>query len=199
MDNLPTRIFVCSALRGAFELNLARTREYCHWTMSKGFAAYAPHLSYPQFFDDDVSFEREMCITAGLSFLSTCSELWAFCVDGRISSGMLTEIQTAIDLEIPVRFHAVTLRPQLIGGNAIQYLAHLPVDLVPSEADLLDVETNADRTAKVFADIKAKLEAGSDFYEDLEDSLDGVLGTEMVDRDHELEETWQEAVDNATD
>ena len=79
-------------------------REACRQALLDGCAPFAPHLLYPQFLDDEDPEARERGISAGVAFLETCAELWAF---GEPTEGMRTEIATAHRLGIAVKFKSL--------------------------------------------------------------------------------------------
>lgn len=96
------RIFVCSALRGDIEINIQNAQKYCRWVANEcGAVPIAPHLIFPQFLDDSNEKERQLGIEMGLDLLCGCSELWYF---GEIvTQGMVTEINEALKMEIPIQ------------------------------------------------------------------------------------------------
>lgn len=97
------KVFICSALRGDPENNIAKAEEYCRWAMvTHGVLAIAPHIYFTRFLDDDLPAERELGIRAGLELLKECDELWYF--GERITTGMVREINMAKNLEITVRY-----------------------------------------------------------------------------------------------
>lgn len=108
------RIFICSPLRGAPDLdpeiqnlnvarNLSIAAMLCLFASKDGAAPFAPHLFYPQFLNDACPNEREAGTRAGLSFLQTCAEMWVYTELG-ISEGMHKEILAANAMGIKVIF-----------------------------------------------------------------------------------------------
>lgn len=96
------KIFICSAYSGDIDCNIEKAKEYCRWAAVEcGVIPIAPHLFFPQFLDDNVEAERELGINMGLSLLKECSEL--LCFGDSITKGMKKEIDTAVQLGIPVR------------------------------------------------------------------------------------------------
>jgi len=97
------KIYVCSALRGDMEQNMARARCYCRYVADEhGYLPVAPHIYFMQFLNDDIPEEREFGIQAGLLLLSGCDELWYF--GDTITRGMTEEINFAIRHGIPVKY-----------------------------------------------------------------------------------------------
>jgi len=82
------RIVIESPLGGDFK----RNKRYALWCAyhcyTRGEAAYASHLIYPQFLDDQNEEHREFGITAGYAW-AVSGDLFAFYVDLGLSPGML--------------------------------------------------------------------------------------------------------------
>lgn len=184
------RIFVCSRLRGDILRNIKRAEFYCHSvTVNFGHSAFAPHLLFTRFLDDTIPSERELGIAAGEPWLRVSEEVWVFVVDGFISTGMRGEVDLAIDLGIPVKWFAVDCLPEL-HTLVIHPLAHLSDSQVPTADQLLAPRVAAKKARATFADVEAKLKAGGDYLDCLED-LDAVLGTTMPERDRDAEAAWE--------
>jgi hypothetical protein len=94
-------IYVASPLKGDYEGNMEKAREYCRYVMSKGHIPFAPHLLFTQFLNDEVPEERQAGMQMGLDMLPRCDELWAF--GGLLTGGMLREILEAEELGLTVR------------------------------------------------------------------------------------------------
>lgn len=98
-------IFICSPYRGQTEgeqtRNIRLAREYCKLACSLGFIPFAPHLLYPQFLDDSITYERDSGINCGLYILELCTELWI--CGTKITDGMKREIQFAKLCDIPIK------------------------------------------------------------------------------------------------
>lgn len=101
------RVFVCSPLRGfegrTMEQNIETAKDLCHKTVIEGHAAFAPHVLYTQFLDDNIEAERENGIQAGVKFLEVCEEMWVHTAHG-ITSGMQHEIDFCKEHKIDIRF-----------------------------------------------------------------------------------------------
>lgn len=95
------RIFICSPY-GGDPANQERAREYCREALSAGHAPFAPHLLYPQMLDDANPVQRAVGLEAGLLFLATCDEMWAYPGLEGLTSGMRREVEMASKLNIPV-------------------------------------------------------------------------------------------------
>lgn len=62
----------------------------------------APHIYLTQFLDDNIAEDREFGLSAGLSLLSVCDELWYF--GDQVTRGMADEICYALGHDIPVKY-----------------------------------------------------------------------------------------------
>lgn len=94
-------IYVASPYAGDVKKNIEFAKKACRHVMNEGHAFFAPHLLYPQFLNDKNPAERQAGLNMGLAILTRCDELW--CYGGRISPGMLLEIQEASRIGIPIR------------------------------------------------------------------------------------------------
>ncbi|SPF56971.1 conserved hypothetical protein [Candidatus Desulfosporosinus infrequens] len=97
-------VYVCSPYKGDVEYNTSKAQGYCRFVCNQGDLPFAPHLHNTQFLDDSVKEEREDGKFLGLQMLSRSDELWAF--GGKISEGMMTEIDAAKGLGIPIMFYS---------------------------------------------------------------------------------------------
>ena len=94
-------VFICSPYAGSTTGNIMKAIRYMRFAASSGVVPFAPHLLYPQIFDDFDPYEREFGLSFGLIWLDRCDELWVF---GRhISSGMSREIAKARKRGILIR------------------------------------------------------------------------------------------------
>ena len=83
------------------EKNVKTAKRMCRLATEKGYAAFAPHLFYTQFLDDENEQHRDTGIQAGLEFLAACNELWM--LDCEPTEGMKTELTLAGVLGIPIK------------------------------------------------------------------------------------------------
>ena len=95
-------IYICSPLRGDIERNIRKANGYCRFAITKSVVPLAPHVMFTGFLDDTIPQEREQGLVLGLEILKICNEVWVF--GNRISEGMLTELQVAKGLNIPIRY-----------------------------------------------------------------------------------------------
>ncbi len=92
--------YVCSPLKGEIEANLTKAKQYARKVFEAGYEPFVPHLYYTGFLNDRKAEERQAGIAMGLNHLKKCRIL-VVCTD-KISDGMLTEINEAYRLSIPV-------------------------------------------------------------------------------------------------
>ena len=85
------KVYICSPLGGNISVNLEKAKLY---------AKYA-HF-YALCLNDDDPRERELGVTAGLSLLWFCDELWVF--GDEITRGMQSEIRFCENLKIPIKY-----------------------------------------------------------------------------------------------
>ena len=95
------KVFICSPYRGDVEKNVKTAKRMCRLATEKGYAAFAPHIFYTQFLDDDNAEHRKSGIDAGLEFLAVCNELWV--LDCEPTEGMKKELTLAGVLNMPVK------------------------------------------------------------------------------------------------
>ena len=105
-------VYICSPYRGDIQANTSKARNFCSLASSQGCIPFAPHLLFTQFLDDSKADERMMGLYMGMEMLRLCDELWVF---GEPTEGMASEIETAVQLGIPVRHH--DLKDQVIADE----------------------------------------------------------------------------------
>ncbi|WP_407312111.1 DUF4406 domain-containing protein [Desulfosporosinus sp. SB140] len=97
-------VYICSPLRGDIERNINRANSYCRFVVTQGAVPLAPHTIFTQFLDDEVLADRELGLQMGLELLKHCGELYVF--GDRISDGMLSEMEYAKRLGIPIQYYS---------------------------------------------------------------------------------------------
>lgn len=101
-------VFLCSPLRGDYEGNLRKAKEYCRWaTLEKDKIPLAPHVYFTHFLDESVEVERLKGINLGIELLEKCDEVWVILQDDdreNISEGMRMEINHAKRLRKPIQY-----------------------------------------------------------------------------------------------
>lgn len=91
-------IFFCSPLRGEDKhRNIVWAQDSCREISKTGAVAFAPHLYFTQFLDDDVPEERDLGINSGLCIMALANEVWFYLPPWRafMSEGMQKEIANA--------------------------------------------------------------------------------------------------------
>lgn len=91
------KVYICAPLGGDVECNLEKAKQYAKYALLCGTAPVVPHF-YALCLNDDIPKEREIGMTAGLSLLWFCDELWVF--GNEFTNGMEKEISFAKNLNI---------------------------------------------------------------------------------------------------
>lgn len=94
--------FVCSPFSGDVAGNLAYAKDCAKLTLTMGYVPLAPHMYYPQFLDDDNSYERELGLQLGRKAMLDCCCCLVF-EDNGISEGMKGDIAFAQENNIPIK------------------------------------------------------------------------------------------------
>ena len=103
-----SKVYVCSPLRAKtneeVRNNIEMAKNYCKkiGVMTR-MRAIAPHTILPDYFDDNIPEERELCVNFGLKLLEQCEML--FVCGEHISRGMAKEISYARKLNIPIFYY----------------------------------------------------------------------------------------------
>ena len=106
------------------EENIRKARIYCEYVVREyGMLPIAPHIYFTQFLNDEITVEREFGLSAGLSLLSVCDELWYF--GDQVTRGMADEICYALGHDIPVKYvpehQYETYFSERMNSNEIQF------------------------------------------------------------------------------
>lgn len=110
------KVYICSPLGGNVSENLERAKRYAKYALLCGTAPVVPHF-YALCLDDGKPKEREIGMTAGLSLLWFCDEMWIF--GDEITKGMAAEIQFCRNLNVKTRKIREQEISKLIGGNCL--------------------------------------------------------------------------------
>lgn len=95
-------VYVASPVKGDLLVNLERAKVYCRYAIMQEVLPVVPHLMYSGSLNDEEPLERDIGMGLGIQLLSMCDELWVF---GQfISEGMLAEIESAKQNDIPIRY-----------------------------------------------------------------------------------------------
>lgn len=82
--------------------NIGVAKTACERVARLGAIPIAPHLYFTQFLNDEDSEDRVLGMKLGLDVLESCDELWLV-TDSLISTGMMAELEKAVELDLPVR------------------------------------------------------------------------------------------------
>ena len=95
------KVYICSPLAGNIMQNIENVKLYTRYALNCGVAPVVPHF-FALCIDDNIKEERELGLSAGLSLLWFCDELWVF--GDQISQGMQKEIKFCENLNIPIKY-----------------------------------------------------------------------------------------------
>jgi hypothetical protein len=179
-------VFVCSAFQG-LEQNLVRARTYCRYVLKTDEFAnlFCPHLFYPLFLNEDDPLERAKGIELGVNKLWHSGQVWVFVSFGVLTSGMLQEIEKAIEFGVPQFYFDAT------DVDNIVEMRHIPSGVVPTMSQLLSPKPFAKSAAKTLASIAGELKVGVR-YEDLQAQMEALLGpVDACAKDVEADAAWE--------
>ncbi len=71
------KVYICAPLGGDIQGNLEKAKRYTEYALKCGTAPVVPHF-YALCLNDDIPSEREIGLSAGMSLLWFCDELWIF-------------------------------------------------------------------------------------------------------------------------
>ena len=94
------KVYICAPLGGNVRENLENAVLYTKYALKQGVAPITTHF-YALCLDDDNPQELALGMSAGMSLLWYCDELWVF--GDVISNGMKEEIKFCENLRIPVK------------------------------------------------------------------------------------------------
>lgn len=107
----------CSSARTAKPIaiqgNLEKAKRYTEYALKCGTAPVVPHF-YALCLNDDIPIEREIGLSAGMSLLWFCDELWIF--GDEITEGMRREIDFCKNLNIKTRAVKDSDIKKVLGG-----------------------------------------------------------------------------------
>ena len=109
------KVYLCSPLGGNVRENLEKVKRYAAYALKEGVVPIVPHF-YALCLDDNIPAERELGISAGLSLLWYCDEIWVF--GDLISAGMQREIDCCNCVNMPMRKITGRELEQILGGNS---------------------------------------------------------------------------------
>ena len=92
------KVYICAPLGGNVQQNLERAIRFAKYALRSGVAPVVPHF-YALCLDDADPKQREIGMSAGLSLLWFCDEMWIF--GDEITDGMREEIRFGRDTVLP--------------------------------------------------------------------------------------------------
>lgn len=107
------KVYICAPLGGNVAENLEKVKNYTKYALMCGTAPVVPHF-YALCLNDNIPKEREIGMTAGLSLLWFCDEMWVF--GDKISKGMQDEINFCKNLNIRMKNISDKEIRKIIGG-----------------------------------------------------------------------------------
>lgn len=110
------KVYICAPLGGNIKENLHKAKKYARYALLCGTAPVVPHF-YALCLNDNHPKEREIGMSAGLSLLWFCDEMWIF--GNEETEGMKAEIQFCKNFKIPVRRIKNSEIKKKIGGNIL--------------------------------------------------------------------------------
>lgn len=110
------KVYICAPLGGDVKENLKKVKQYARFALLCGTAPVVPHF-YALCLNDSIPKEREIGMSAGLSLLWFCDEMWIF--GNEETEGMRAEIQFCKNLNIRIRRITDNEITKKIGGNTL--------------------------------------------------------------------------------
>ena len=110
------KVYICAPLGGDVKENLKKVKQYARFALLCGTAPVVPHF-YALCLNDSIPKEREIGMSAGLSLLWFCDEMWIF--GNEETEGMRAKIQFCKNLNIRIRRIPDNEITKKIGGNTL--------------------------------------------------------------------------------
>ena len=110
------KVYICSPLGGNIKENLQKVKKYTRYALMCGTAPVVPHF-YALCLNDSIQKEREIGMSAGLSLLWFCDEMWVF--GDKETEGMRAEIQFCKNLNVRIRRIQDSEITKKIGGKTL--------------------------------------------------------------------------------
>ncbi len=107
------KVYICAPLGGDIQGNLEKAKRYTEYALKCGTAPVVPHF-YALCLNDDIPSERKIGLSAGMSLLWFCDELWIF--GDEITEGMRREIDFCKNLNIKSRAVKDSDIKKVLGG-----------------------------------------------------------------------------------
>lgn len=107
------KVYICAPLGGDVQGNLEKAKRFAKYALKCGTAPVVPHF-YALCLNDNTPSEREIWLSAGMSLLWFCDELWIF--GDEITAGMQHEIDFCKNLNIKTRTVKDSEIKKVLGG-----------------------------------------------------------------------------------
>lgn len=178
------KVAIISAFKNKEE-NIKRLKLYLKFAFDKGVSPFASHGLYPGILDDADLVQRKQGIEAGKEFIKICEQVWVFVVDGVITDGMEDEIRFCMANNISIKWFCADDPKKVVD------LMHIGEYDYPTAKQLMPAtEKNSQKVRTSFDSIAHSLEVGGS-YSMYDAEIDKLLGTEMSERDSEVEEIYE--------
>ncbi len=110
-ERMKKKVYICAPLGGNVKENLGNAILYTKYALKQGVAPVTTHF-YALCLDDNNPQDRALGMSAGMSLLWFCDEMWVF--GDEITKGMKEEIKFCENLRIPVkRFSGVEMKKKI--------------------------------------------------------------------------------------
>lgn len=110
-ERMKKKVYICAPFGGNVKENLENAILYTKYALKQGVAPVTSHF-YALCFDDNNPQDRALGMSAGMSLLWFCDEMWVF--GDEITKGMKEEIKFCENLRIPVkRFPGVEIKKKI--------------------------------------------------------------------------------------
>ena len=108
------KVYICAPLGGNVQQNLERAIRFAAYALRSGVAPVVPHF-YALCLDDADPKQREIGMSAGLSLLWFCDEMWIF--GDEVSAGMKEEMRFCQNMNIKMKRIRGKELEKIIGGG----------------------------------------------------------------------------------
>ena len=108
------KVYICAPLGGNVQQNLERAIRFAKYALRSGVAPVVPHF-YALCLDDADPKQREIGMSAGLSLLWFCDEMWIF--GDEVSAGMKEEMRFCQNMNIKMKRIRGKELEKIIGGG----------------------------------------------------------------------------------
>ena len=99
------KIYICSPYRNNPEYNTKVALKAAEAVTMIKCMPVVPHIYFTRFLDENIPEQRNFGISCGIELMKSCDELWI--IGTRLTEGMMLELSTARELEIPVKIYVL--------------------------------------------------------------------------------------------